>query len=79
MSRMPVRPPKTMLKPPIDLETLVRTAAFQLLVTRAEAIASEALAEVTGLSLDRLAVLVDQLDHAGRIRRDGAGRAVQPA
>lgn len=76
---MPVRPPKTMLKPPIDLETLVRTAAFQLLVTRAEAIASEALAEVTGLSLDRLAVLLDQLDRAGRIRRDGAGRVVGSA
>ncbi|TAN32855.1 hypothetical protein EPN29_07500 [bacterium] len=76
MSGMSVRRPKTRLKPPLDLEALVRTAAFQLLFTRAEAIAPETLAEASGLRLDRLAALLEELDRAGRIRRDGAGQVV---
>lgn len=79
MSRTPARRPKTTLKPPIELETLVRTVAFRLLVTHGEAIAPERLAEATGVSSDRLALVVDQQDHAGRIRRDPAGRVVGSA
>ncbi len=79
MSKMPVRRPKTVLKAPIDLEALVRTAAFQLLFTRAEGIAPELLAEVTGISPHKLAALVDRLDDAGRVRRDGAGIVVGSA
>ncbi|MHB8588432.1 MAG: organomercurial lyase [Candidatus Dormibacteraceae bacterium] len=79
MRRVPVPPPTTMLKPLIDFETLVRTVAFQLMVTRAEAIAPETLGEAAGIRLDQLATLLDQLDRAGRIRRDGMGRVVGSA
>lgn len=70
---------KRVLPDPRELESLVRTAAFQLLFTRAEAVAPELLAEATGISSDKLAVLLDQLDEAGRIRRDGAGRVIGSA
>ena len=64
---------------PIELEALVRAAAFQLLFTRVEAVAPELLAEATGISSHKLAALLDHLDQAGRIRRDGGGRVVGSA
>ncbi len=68
-----------MPKPPVDLEELLRTVAFRLLFTGAEPIAPETLARASGIRLDQLAPLIDQLDQAGRIRRDGAGRVVGSA
>jgi alkylmercury lyase len=66
-------------EPLTDLETLVRGPAFRLLITNAEPIASKSLAEVTGIEGDRLTVLLEDLDRAGRIRRDHAGRVVGSA
>ena len=79
MSRKPVGQPKSVLESPIEQETRARTAAFRLLITRAEPIEPPTLAEVMGISPDRVAALIDRLDHAGRIRRDGAGRVVGSA
>ena len=79
MSKMPVRRPKTVLKAPIDLEALVRTAAFQLLFTSGQGIRPDLLAEVTGISPKKLAALIQRLDQAGRIRRDGAGMVIGSA
>jgi len=58
---------------------LVRAAAFRLLATRAESIAPATLVEVTGIKPERLAVVLDQLDSAGRIRRDADGHVVGSA
>lgn len=63
----------------IDLETIVRGAAFRLLVTHGAAIAPESLAANTGIKGDRLAVMLGDLDRAGRIRRDESGRVVGSA
>lgn len=62
-----------------DLEATVRAAAFRLLFRSAEAITPESLAQATGIPGDRLAALLDDLDGAGRIRRDEAGRVVGSA
>jgi alkylmercury lyase len=64
---------------PRDAGDLVRTAAFRLLATRGESIAPVKLAEVTGINPERLAVVIDQLDAAGRIRRDADGHLVGSA
>ena len=69
----------TVLPDPIDLETLVRTAAFQLLLNRAEGISPALLAKETGIRPDRLTALLGQLSQAGRIRLDGAGMVVGSA
>ena len=61
-------------EPLVDLEAMVRAAAFRLLIRSGEGITPESLAQVTGITGDRLAVLLDDLDRAGRIRRDEAGR-----
>ncbi len=66
-------------EPLIDLEAIVRGAAFRLLITNAAAIPPESLATITGIKGDRLAVVLDDLDRAGRIRRDEAGRVVGSA
>lgn len=68
-----------MLNQPIELAALVRAVAFRLLVTHGEPIAHERLAEATGVSTGRLALVVGQQDNAGRIRRDPAGRVVGSA
>jgi alkylmercury lyase len=65
--------------PLVDLEVMVRAAAFRLLIRSGEGITPESLAQVTGITGDRLAVLLDDLDRAGRIRRDEAGRVVGSA
>jgi alkylmercury lyase len=67
------------LKPPMDAGDLVRSAAFRLLATRAEPIAPATLAEVTGITPERLAVVLDGLEAAGRIRRDKDGHVVGSA
>jgi alkylmercury lyase len=64
---------------PMDAGALVRTAAFRLLATRAESVAPATLTEVTGIKPERLAVVLDQLDAAGRIRRDADGHVVGSA
>jgi alkylmercury lyase len=68
-----------MKKPPIDTETLLRGAAFRLLLAHGEAILPEALVTATGLRGDRVHALLDQLDSAGRIRRDADGRMIGSA
>ena len=78
MSEVTVRRSKT-VNAPIDLETLVRTAAFQLLFTSGQGIRPDLLAEVTGISPKKLAALIQRLDQAGRIRRDGAGMVIGSA
>ena len=65
--------------PLVDLEAMVRAAAFRLLIRSGEGITPESLAQVTRIRGDRLAVLLDHLDRAGRIRRDEAGRVVGSA
>lgn len=66
-------------EPLVDLETMIRGAAFRLLVTNAKPITPESLTAVTGMKGDRLDTLLDDLDRAGRIRRDEAGRVVGSA
>ena len=66
-------------EPLVDLDAMVRAAAFWLLIKSGEAITLESIAEVTRITGDRLAVLLDDLDRAGRIRRDEAGRVVGSA
>jgi alkylmercury lyase len=65
--------------PLVDLEAMVRGAAFRLLIRSGEGITPESLVQVTGITGDRLAVVLDDLDRAGRIRRDEAGRVVGSA
>lgn len=61
------------------METLLRGTAFRLLVARGEAILPETLVAATGLRDDRVRTLVDQIDRAGRIRRDADGRVIGSA
>lgn len=67
------------LSPPMNTETLVRAAAFRLLITRHEGVELQALAHATGLTQEQLGALVERLDGAGRIRRDATGRVVGSA
>jgi alkylmercury lyase len=67
------------LKSPVDTGDLVRKAAFQLLATTSAAVAPATLAEFTGIKPERLAVVLDQLNAAGRIRRDADGHVVGSA
>jgi alkylmercury lyase len=67
------------LEPPSESQALVRTAAFRLLLSRAEPIGADELAAETGIRLERLSGLLDELDHAGRIRRNAAGQVVGSA
>ncbi len=67
------------LEPPSESQSLVRTAAFRLLLSSAEPIGVEELAAKTGIRLERLSGLLDELDGAGRIRRNAAGQVVGSA
>ena len=67
------------LEPPTDSQGLVRTATFRLLLSSAEPIGVEELAAKTGIRLERLSGLLDELDGAGRIRRNAAGEVVGSA
>ena len=64
------------LEPPSDSQALVRTAAFRLLLDHSAVIGVEELALQSGIKPERLSPLLDQLDAAGRIRRNGAGDVV---
>lgn len=70
-----------MLPDPIDAETVLRTAAFQLLLEKAEGVGVSLaqLAERTGIRVDKVSELVAQLARAGRIRLESAGKVVGSA
>ena len=67
------------LEPPKDSQGVIRTAAFRLLLERSSPIETGDLHESTGISRDRLLELLDELDAAGRIRRDDSRRVVGSA
>jgi len=67
------------LETPSDSQALIRRVAFRLLVTKQKPIEMEELAEATGIKSNRLSGLLDELNSAGRIRRDTAGRVVGSA
>jgi alkylmercury lyase len=67
------------LEPPSDVKALIRTAAFRLLLAHGVAISGEELAAATGIGREILDVHLDDLDRAGRIRRDDAGRVTGSA
>ena len=68
-----------LLEPPGDSQALVRTAAFRLLVARAKAISVEDLSAYSGIRPETLLELLDELDNAGRIRRNAVGEVVGSA
>jgi alkylmercury lyase len=67
------------LETPSDSQALIRRIAFQLLLAQSEPIGVEQLSAATGIKSDRLSRLLDELDSAGRIRRDREGRVVGSA
>ena len=67
------------LEQPSDAQALIRTVAFRLLLERADAVSDEELAAATGIRQDRLAQHLEQMERAGRIRRDETGRVVGSA
>ncbi len=67
------------LETPSDSQALIRRIAFRLLLAKSESIGIEQLSAATGIKSDRLSTLLDELDRAGRIRRDKAGRVVGSA
>jgi len=67
------------LEPPKDSQGVIRTAGFRLLLERLTPIETGDLHQSTGISSDRLLELLDELDAAGRIRRDDSGRVVGSA
>ncbi len=69
----------TILDTPSDSQALIRQIAFRLLLARSEPIRVEQLAEATGINSERLSGLLDELDGAGRIRRDADRRVVGSA
>lgn len=64
---------------PNDEESMVRSAAFRLLLTRGEPVAPEDLAGPARVAPERLSELLEQLARAGRIRRDREGRVTGSA
>ncbi len=67
------------LEPPIEAETLVRAAAFQLLMKNAQPVDPEILVVASGLKADVARTVIDQLDRNGRMRRDAKGRIIGSA
>jgi len=67
------------LEPPSDAEALIRTAAFRLLLAHGVALTAEELAAATGVRREKLEEHLDDLHHAGQIRRDEAGRVMGSA
>jgi alkylmercury lyase len=62
-----------------DSNKLLQAAAFHLLVRNSRPVTPEQLAEASGLDLERTTSMLEDLDRAGRIRRDGTGRVVGSA
>src|SRR5712691_6920356 len=67
------------LEPPSDSQALVRTVAFRLPLPSSVPISVAELAARSGIRLERLSELLDELDGAGRIRRNPAGEVVGSA
>ncbi len=67
------------LEPPSDIQAVIRTAAFRLLLAHVEPVSVRELSAVTGIAKAKLAQSLQELDTAGRIRRDQAGRVVGSA
>jgi alkylmercury lyase len=67
------------LEPPSDIQAVIRTAAFRLLLAQDDAVSVGELAAATGIRREKLEVHLEELDRAGRIRRDQAGRVVGSA
>jgi len=62
-----------------DLHGLVRGQAFRHLLAAGVPATSEDLAVSSGISADKLARVLDELNAAGRIRRDEVGRVIGSA
>jgi Alkylmercury lyase len=67
------------LEPPSDAQALIRTAAFRLLLAQHDVLSVEELVAATGIRREKLAGHLQELDRAGRIRRDQAGGVVGSA
>jgi alkylmercury lyase len=67
------------LATPSDSQALIRQVAFRLLLAHSEPIDLGPLATATGIDSVRLSLLLDELDGAGRIRRDESGRVIGSA
>ena len=67
------------LEPPSDVEALIRTAAFRLLLAHGVAITGDEPAAAIGIRREKLHRHLDDLYRAGRIRRDDAGRVTGSA
>src|SRR5690242_14991800 len=67
------------LEPPSDAQVRIRTATFRLLLVHGDAVSVGEVAAVTGIKREKLAEHLQELDRAGRIRRDRAGRVVGSA
>ncbi len=67
------------LETPGDSQALIRRIAFRLLLAQSKPIGVKQLSVATGIKSDRLSGLLDELDSAGRIRRDESGRVVGSA
>ena len=66
------------LEPPSDAQALIRTATFRLLLAQRGPIAVEDLVGAIGIRRHKLSNHLDELDRAGRVRRDEAGQVVVP-
>src|SRR2546425_12355641 len=62
-----------------DSNSLLRAIAFHLLLVNAQPVTREQLAEASGIDLERTTTMLEELDRAGRIRRDLTGRVVGSA
>jgi hypothetical protein len=62
-----------------DSQALIRQIAFRLLLAQSEPIGLDKLAAATGINAEQLSVLLEDLDHAGRIQRDESGRLIGSA
>ena len=62
-----------------DSNNLLRAVAFQHLIRDSQPVTPEQLAEAGGFDLERTTSMLEELDRAGRIRRDGTGRVVGSA
>ncbi len=62
-----------------DSQALIRQIAFRLLLAQSEPIGLDKLAAATGINAEQLSVLLQDLDHAGRIRRDESGCVIGSA
>jgi len=62
-----------------DSNNLLRAVAFQHLIRNSQPVTPEQLAEASGFDLERTTTMLEELDRAGRIRRDSTGRVVGSA